>query len=77
MSAIDLAVMAAYFAVVIVSDIWSAASGSAPVWLSDTRVVTGTAVLTTLVLALVLARRPAGARPGLTRSIMAGFRIAR
>ena len=50
----------AYFAIVMVSDLWRAARGEVPDWIGSSRVVSGVAVATTVILAIGLMRRAAG-----------------
>ncbi|MBI1374581.1 MAG: amino acid permease [Phycisphaera sp.] len=50
----------AYFAVIMVTDIWSATGHPAPAWLSSSHVVPGLAVITTVLLAASLMLRSAG-----------------
>ncbi len=59
-AAVLYAVGFAHFAMVMVSDIWRAARGDAPAWLTDTRVVTGVAAATTVLLGIGLMRKAAG-----------------
>ena len=50
----------AYFALVMISDLWRATQGHAPEWLISSRLATGLAVVTTLVLALGMMRKADG-----------------
>jgi amino acid transporter/nucleotide-binding universal stress UspA family protein len=50
----------AHFAMVMVNDLWQAARGDPPQWLTNSRVVSGVAVGCTVVLAISLMRRTAG-----------------
>ncbi len=58
-AAVLYAVGFAYFALIMVGDIWRAVHGDVPPWLSDPRLVTGLAVVTTIVLAVGLMRKAA------------------
>ena len=49
----------AHFAMVMVSDLWQAARGASPPWLTESRVVSGLAVLSTALLAISLIRKAA------------------
>lgn len=58
-AAVLYAIGFAYFALVMVSDLWRAVQGAAPPWLGSTQAVTGVAVGTTLLLAVGLMRNAA------------------
>ena len=60
MAAVLYALGFAYFSMVMVSDLWQAVSGASSSWLMHSRTVTGVAVATTIILALVLMRKAAG-----------------
>jgi basic amino acid/polyamine antiporter, APA family len=59
-AAVMYAVGFAYFSLVMISDLWRAAQGSAPDWLASPHMVTGLAVATTITLAIGLMRTTAG-----------------
>jgi APA family basic amino acid/polyamine antiporter len=59
-AAVLYAVGFGYFALVLISDLWGAVLGEAPLWLSSSRMVTAVAVATTLILSVALMLRAAG-----------------
>ena len=59
-AAVLYAIGFAYFATLMVTDLWQLTAGNAPAWLSDGRVVSGVAVATTVGLAISLVRRTSG-----------------
>ncbi len=59
-AAVLYAIGFAFFFMIMVSDLWNAVQGGAPKWLNDSGVVTGVAVVTSLLLAVTQMRKAAG-----------------
>ena len=59
-AAVLYAIGFAHFALLMASDLWRSAVGDPPEWLARSETVTGLAVLTTVLLAIVLMRRSSG-----------------